>query len=502
MTSVFLASLGEFLDPMVIWMGDLFEPRTLWTVVIVLAELCAIISLGHVLMRARTTAGTWAWGLALISFPFLAVPLYWFFGRLNFREYQETLKEVSETHRDLIEGIVEGLEPHYSCLEGPEVRYGAILEKLSPRSFTRDNTVDLLIDGEATFEAIFSAIDAAESFILIQFFIIKDDELGRDLKRRLIQKSAEGVKVYLLYDEIGSHRLPRRYRRELEEAGVQVSEFQTTVVKSNRFQINFRNHRKNVVIDGKEAFVGGHNVGDAYVGRSPKFPHWRDTHVRVRGPAVISTQLVFAADWYWAVRRMPEVEWEPRYIAPEKGMTVLPLATGPVEAIEGGTLFFLHCINRSRTRLWIASPYFVPDESIRAALQLAALRGVDVRIMLPEHPDHLSVYLAGFAYFDDMEAAGVRLFRYQAEAGFLHQKVMLVDDQLASVGTANLDNRSLRLNFELSMVVLGPDFCGQVEAMLKEDFEGCREIGPGEYRNKPIWFRVGVRLARLAAPLL
>lgn len=500
MIPVLLADIGAFLDPSVGWVGDFLQPRTLWTVLIVIAELFALVTLGYVIMRARTTAGTWAWGLALISFPFLAVPLYWFFGRLNFHEYPETLKEASEKHRDLIGEIVDSLEPHFSCLEGLEIRYGAILEKLSPRSFTRDNTVDLLIDGEATFEAIFGAIDSAKSFILVQFFIIKNDELGQKLKRRLEAKCREGVKVYLLYDEIGSHRLPRHYRRELEEAGVRMSEFQTTHSKSNRFQINFRNHRKIVVVDGREAFVGGHNVGVEYLGQSEKLGRWRDTHVRVRGPAVISTQLVFAADWYWALRELPELEWQPRYIAPEQGMTVLPLATGPVEDLEGGTLFFLHCINRSRRRLWIASPYFVPDESIRAALQLAALRGVDVRILLPEHPDHLSVYLAAFSYFDEMEAAGVRLFRYRA--GFLHQKVMLVDDQLASVGTANLDNRSLRLNFELSMVVLGPGFCDQVEAMLEADFRESFEIGPGEYRNKPIWFRIGVRLARLAAPLL
>ncbi len=493
LASVFTESLADLLPAVL-------RSSTLWTIVIVIAELCALVSMVHAIIRARTAAGAWGWALGLFSFPFIAVPLYWIFGRKQFRGYRETLREVQEQREDLVEEIIDALEPHVSRLCGEEVRYGKLLEKISERYFTGDNSVDLLIDGEATFGAIFDAIEKAESYILVQFFIIKDDELGRELRDRLTAKVKEGVRVYVLYDEIGSHGLRRSFVRSLRDAGIEVSEFQTTRGKSNRFQINFRNHRKIVVVDGKVAFVGGHNVGREYLGRSEKFGRWRDTHVAVRGPAVLMTQLVFLGDWYWATRRMVKLDWRPHYIAPDTGTTVLPLATGPVEDLEGGTLFFIHSINRARKRLWIASPYFVPDESVRVALQLAALRGVDVRIMLPERPDHKTVYLASFAYLQEMEAAGVRFFRYRA--GFLHQKVMLVDDQLASVGTANLDNRSLRLNFELSMVVLGPEFCGRIERMLEEDFAECREIDGTDYTAKPLWFRALVRLARLAAPLL
>lgn len=495
-----VGAAGIFTESLTDLAPRVMQSSVLWTAIIVLAEVCALVSLVHAIMRARTAAGAWGWALGLFSFPFVAVPLYWIFGRKNFRGYRETLREGRRQREDLVEEITEGLEAHVAPLEGEEARYGAILEKLSERRFTRDNTVELLIDGIATFDAIFQAIDEAERYLLVQFFIIRDDDLGRKLKRRLIEKQAEGVAVYVLYDEIGSHGLPRGYVRELRENGVKISEFQTTRGRSNRFQINFRNHRKIVIADGKAAFVGGHNVGSEYLGKSERFGRWRDTHLKVRGPAVLTTQLVFLGDWYWATREVLDLEWRPRFIAPEGGSRVLPLATGPVEELEGGTLFFLHSINRARSRLWIASPYFVPDESVRAALQLAALRGVDVRIMLPERPDHKTVYLASFAYLREMEAAGVRLFRYRG--GFLHQKVMLVDDQLASVGTANLDNRSLRLNFEISMVVLGEDFCARVERMMSEDFRECREIDSGDYTEKPIWFRAGVRLARLASPLL
>ena len=495
-----LAAAGVFTESLTDLIPRLLQSSILWTVIIVLAEVCALVSMVHVVIRARTAAGAWGWAMGLFSFPFLAVPLYWVFGRKNFHGYRESLREAREKREDLVEEIIEALEPHFSCLVGDWARYGGILEKLSERRFTRDNSVDLLIDGEATFNAIFSAIDEAENYILVQFFIIRDDALGQELKRRLIEKSRAGVRVYVLYDEIGSHRLRSGYARELRREGVNISEFQTTRGKSNRFQVNFRNHRKVFVVDGKVAFVGGHNVGIEYLGLNEKVGHWRDTHVRVRGPAVLTTQLVFLGDWYWATRELPDLDWRPRYIAPEDGVSVLPLATGPVENLEGGTLFFLHSINRARKRLWIASPYFVPDESVRSALQLAALRGVDVRIMLPERPDHKTVYLASFAYLGEMEAAGVRMFRYGAV--FLHQNVMLVDDQLASVGTANLDNRSLRLNFELSMVVLGQEFCAEVEKMLETDFAKCREIDGSDYTEKSVWFRAGVRLARLAAPLL
>jgi len=359
-----------------------------------------------------------------------------------------------------------------------------------------------LVDGEATFDAIFAGIEAARDYVLVQFFIIKEDGIGEKLKQLLLQKAKQGVRVFLLYDEIGSHRLKRRtFQDELRAAGVEVAAFQTTQGKSNRFQVNFRNHRKIVVVDGREAYVGGHNVGDEYLGGSKRFGRWRDTHVKVVGPAALSTQLVFLADWYWAERELLALNWETGDTGfQQKGMSVLSLPTGPVGEVESGTLFFLNAINRARDRLWITSPYFVPDEPISYALQLAAFRGVDVRVMIPEKPDHRTVYLAGFSYLRGMDAAGVKMYRYQD--GFLHQKVMLVDDHLASVGTMNLDNRSLRLNFEISMLVIDPGFCRDLEEMLEEDFRNCRRIDGRDYSEKSLPFRVAVRIARLMAPVL
>ena len=362
--------------------------------------------------------------------------------------------------------------------------------------YTQGNALELLVDGEATFGAIFAALEAAEHYILIQFFIIKDDDLGRELHARLLRKAAAGISIRVLYDEIGSHALPKTYIETLRAAGIAVSAFHTPRGRRNRFQLNFRNHRKIVVVDGRVAFVGGLNVGDEYLGRGP-LGHWRDTHLRVRGPMVQALQRVFVADWYWATRQVPDVEWRPTATGDQ---IALIFPTGPADALETCSMFFHQAIVGARRRLWIASPYFVPDLPVFEALQLAALRGVDVRILLPAKPDHKLVYLASFSFLDAADRTGIQLYRYQA--GFLHQKVVLVDDEVAAVGTANLDNRSLRLNFEVMAVAVDRTFAGQVAAMLERDFQQARRTSAADLRNRNWLFRWAVRAARLFDPIL
>jgi cardiolipin synthase len=313
-----------------------------------------------------------------------------------------------------------------------------------------------------------------------------------------MERARAGIRVYFLFDEVGSHDLPKAYLRELEAAGIEVSAFNTRKGPGNRFQLNFRNHRKVVVVDGKVAWVGGHNVGDEYLGLDPKFGHWRDTHVRIEGPSALGAQLSFAEDWYWATDRRVDVTWEPT--ASNRGdLPVLILPSGPADEYETANLMFVHAINLATERIWIASPYYVPDRPVITALQLAAMRGVDVRILIPDEPDHLAVYLAAFTYLDEAGQSGVRFYRYQD--GFLHQKVMLVDHSLATVGTANFDNRSFRLNFEITAAVSDTDFAAQVQDMLEKDFDRSRLMSPGEYDAKPWWFRFAAKVARLTAPV-
>jgi cardiolipin synthase A/B len=462
-----------------------------------------VLSAIHAVASVRTPQGAIAWAVSLVTFPYLALPLYWIFGRDRFHGYVDALRQAPLAGADeRVAALVRGLRTHEAKLPAVRAADLSVLARLSGTPFTRGNALQLLIDGEATFAAIFAAIESAEHACLVQSFIVKDDGLGRRLQALLLRKAAAGVRVYLLYDEIGSHALPRAYGDRLRAAGVRVSAFHTTHGRRNRFQINFRNHRKIVAVDGHTAFVGGHNVGDEYLGLGP-LGHWRDTHLRVQGPAALALQLVFAADWHWATGTMPEVLWElppPDNAAGSAGQAMLIYPTGPADTLDKCSMFFHQAIAGARRRLWIASPYFVPDAAVFTALQLAALRGVDVRVLLPAKPDHLLVYLASFSFLDAADRTGIQVYRYQE--GFLHQKVVLVDDEVASIGSANLDNRSLRLNFEVTAVTVDAGLAAQVQRMLEEDFRHARRTSAKDLGQRGWAFRWGVRAARLLDPIL
>ncbi len=296
---------------------------------------------------------------------------------------------------------------------------------------------------------------------------------------------------------MGSRKLPRDFFGELCAAGARVVPFRTTRGKGNRFQINFRNHRKLLVVDGRLALTGGLNVGVEYNGEDPRYGHWRDTHAQVTGPAVEALQMPFIEDWHWATSETLDLSWPPLSTA-GGAMTALVLATGPADDLDVCSLAFLQLINSARRRLWLASPYFVPDPAVLSALQLAALRGVEVRIMLPDKPDNLLPFLTSFSYYEALARAGIALYRYTA--GFLHQKVMLVDDSLASVGSINVDYRSFHLNFELALLVANEAFAGEVAAMLTDDFANCRLVDYVEYTGRSWRFKTAVRIARLLSP--
>jgi cardiolipin synthase len=465
--------------------------------VIIVFHVVGFLSSIDALMSTRTAQGTVAWIVALNAFPYVAVPAYWILGRSRFEGYATARQEGDSEIRRFAKLAAEKTD-HLHSNRAETVAGSRTSENLAKIPYLRGNEVELLVDGQATFDSIFEGIAKAEKYVLVQFFIVHDDELGRALKAALLERAHAGVRVYFLYDEIGSHDLPKSYLKELREAGVEAFDFHTQKGYRNRFQINFRNHRKIVVVDGHTAWVGGHNVGDEYMGRDPEFGHWRDTHVRIIGPSVLSVQLSFLEDWYWATEQTPDLHWEP-HIQTDTGAHVLIYPTGPADRLESATLMFMTGINAAEKRLWIASPYFVPDESIMNSLHLAALRGVDVRILIPDKADHLLVYLAAFSYFEEAAATGIRFFRFKD--GFLHQKVVLIDDEFAAVGTANFDNRSFRLNFEIMAAVADRAFATKVEQMLLDDFESSVEMKPGDYENRSFWFKIGVRLARLTAPI-
>ena len=467
-----------------------------------LLEIAAIIAAIEALLGNRSSQSAIAWSLFLVIFPILGLPMYLALGGRKFSGYVNARRSGSEPLQQMIQEISAQLPAAAKASFTDDEDDHRVLTRLASMPFAAANTTRLLIDGEATFDAIFSAIDAAQEYVLVQFYIVKDDNLGTQLQTRLTGAAARGVRVYFLYDAVGSHALSKSYLKTLQDAGVHTSPFSGSGRGGGHpLRVNFRNHRKIVVVDGCSAFVGGHNVGDEYVGKSsrPELRPWRDTHVEVQGPAVLAVQVAFLEDWYWMTRKVPKLRIDPYF--PEQGsQRILVLPSGPADELDTCGLLFTELIHSARQRVWIVSPYFVPDDTVISALQLAALRGVDVRIMLPEKPDHKLVYLAKFSYLEETLPCGIKFFNYQR--GFLHNKIVLVDDQVAGVGTANFDNRSFRLNFEITLLFVDRKCVDDVETMLVEDFEHCSEMSMADIENRSMWFRLATRIARLFSPVL
>lgn len=467
----------------------------LFGLAIFMVHLLGILSAVLALLSSRTSQGAIAWILSLITLPYVAVPAYWIFGQPRFYGYVSARGERDSVLRRVLARYREPLEPFVAETRDPDVR---AVEQLAQMPMTSGNRAELLVDGEATFASLFDGIERAEEYVLIQFFIVRNDALGIELKQRLQRVADRGVRVYFLYDEVGSHKLNEGYLRDLASSGVEVSAFRSSRGFRHRFQLNFRNHRKVLVVDGREGWVGGFNVGVEYLGQHPRHGAWRDTHLKLTGPSVLGLQEAFWEDWHWATGEVITLTWTPQVSCHECHKVVI-VPSGPADRQDTAGLLVQHAIHSARERFWVTSPYFVPDQGVQDALRLAAMRGVDVRIMIPEHPDHLLVFLSAFSFLPDMLRAGVKVYRYQP--GFLHQKVMLIDDSAASVGTVNLDNRSFRLNFEITAFLPDRHFAAQVRLMLEKDFANCRRVNLDEITSRPLWRKLVSRAAYLLSPI-
>ncbi|PSB92046.1 cardiolipin synthase [Candidatus Pandoraea novymonadis] len=452
----------------------------------------------HAVMTVRTSQGSIAWAVSLTTIPYFTLIPYLFLGRSTFLGYVEARRACNQLMRSQFGEIIStGPSPPLAANIHPEFR---ALTTLTNMPFVAGNHVKLLINGHATFNAIFEAIGRARDYVIIQFFIIRDDKIGHELQQHLLSCAAAGVKVYFLYDRIGSYDLPRRYCEILMAGGVIVREFSAARrgLFINRFQLNFRNHRKIVVIDGIEAFVGGHNVGNEYLGEKFPLAPWRDTHISVTGPAVIGIQHTFAEDWHWSTGTVPLLNQTSLSMDSEMHCQVVP--SGPSDQLETSSLFFVSVINAARERVWLTSPYFCPDEAVFTALRLAVLRGVEVRILIPSCADHRMVYEATQSYAHEAVRSGIKIYRYRH--GFLHQKVVLIDDTAAAIGSANLDNRSFRLNFELMILTVDKHFAAEVSHMLMNDFSNSEIIERESFLFIAGWRRMLMRIARMFAPIL
>jgi cardiolipin synthase len=434
-----------------------------WTLIIYSSGIIAAID---AIWHGRTSQGTLAWVLALAVIPFIALPLYLLFGSRKFHGYTKARKASKRAIKQLEKHQAQFYQDHIKAARTQDISPTfRPLEALARLPLSDNNQVQLLINGEQTFAHIFQALDYAKQSILIQFYRIQDDQLGKRLQKMLLEKAKQGVEIYLLYDEIGSSGLNQKYIKTLRKSGIHCSRFNPLQIR-HRMQVNFRNHRKLIIIDGETCFIGGHNIGDEYLSLNPKVGPWRDTHVQIDGPATLAAQLSFLEDWYWATNKLPILPWRP--YNSKKSAKVLIIPGGPADSVETISLSFTHLIAQAQTRLWIATPYFIPDLNVMSALKLAALKGIDIRILLPLKTDNYLVSLATHNYVTELSQHGIQFFQYQA--GFMHQKVMLIDQHLSFIGSANLDNRSLRINFELNALIESKETADQVESMLNNDF--------------------------------
>lgn len=457
------------------------------TATLLLLHMLGMFTAMHAVMHARTPQGAIGWALGLLLLPYFTLLPYLYLGSSHFSGYPAVCASRS------VATAARGTEARDIAPACP--RFAAI-SALQGRPFRGGHRCRLLIDGNAAFDAMLTAMATARQCLLVQFFVFHDDALGRRVQQVLLQRAAAGVRVCVLFDGVGSHDLPQHYVDTLRAGGVAIHPFGTGRWR-NRFQLNFRNHRKIVVVDGARAFIGGLNVGDEYLGRKPPLAPWRDTQLELQGPAVADLQQLFANDWHWITGAQPPL---PAASPCDGEASALIVASGPADPQETGSLFFTAAIHAARERLWLSTPYFVPDQAVLSALQLAVLRGVDVRVLIPARPDHRTVFLASTLHAHHALRAGIRMFRYQP--GFLHQKALLIDHDSAAIGSMNLDSRSFRLNFEVNALVVDRAFATAVASMLEADFARALAIDEHEYLDAPYLRRVAMHVARLFDPLL
>ena len=368
---------------------------------------------------------------------------------------------------------------------------------------TDNNDIRVYTDGKEKFRAIIEEMKQAKRYIHMQYYIIRNDELWQEVEKVLIQKAREGVAVRVLFDSMGCRTMKNRDWERLEKEGIQVAEFFPALLGQLQLRVNYRNHRKIVVIDGRVGFVGGFNVGREYLGRDKKFGYWRDTHLCIEGAAVTSLAVRFVLDWNYAAKENLFLEDSlfeiPQYTRNGRDPVQI-ISSGPDSKTKMIHDNYLRLIHRAQDHVYIQTPYFIPDDSILDALKIAAKSGVDVRIMIPCKPDHPFVYWATYSYIGEMVAAGAKCYVYNN--GFLHAKTLSIDGMVACVGTANMDFRSFGLNFEVNAVIYSERTVQRLERAFENDMTLCTQVTRKVYDERGLVIKAKEQFSRLLSPLL
>lgn len=470
-----------------------------WTIALALGSAWALAMAVVIVLQRRSAAATIAWLLVLAFLPLVGLAIYRFIGPMRLERKKtrrrRTRKRVAEALGALAQIKAESVDPDLAEL----ARVGISAGEAPPLCA---DAIDLYTDGASAYAAIARAIDEARHHVHLEYYIWEPDRVGLRLLELLARKAQQGVRVRLLLDALGSHHLRRRHLEPLIRAGGEVAWFNKVTLRFfRRRRADFRTHRKIVICDGRVGFTGGMNITDVHTAEETGAKAWRDTHLRVAGSAVRVLQHIFADDWCFAAETLVSgADYFPGADGAPGPRVVQIIASGPDSDAFAIHRSFFAAINAASRRLFVTTPYFIPDEAILTALMSAAMRGVDVRLLLPQRGDSRLIDLAARSYLPELLAAGVRVYEYQPR--FVHAKTMAIDHDLSIVGTANLDARSFKLNFEVAALVYDHEVNDALARAFLADLGEAREVKPSELAGAPFFRRLGQATARLLSPLL
>lgn len=457
-----------------------------------------------VFFERRDPRSVWAWLLLLFFLPGIGFLFYLLLGTDMHKRKMFRQKELRDSLHEIIRDQELSLESGSggADIDGFKdlIRYNM---KTADAVLLRNNDIDIFTDGNRKFEALLKDMESAEHFIHLQYYIIRNDVLFDRIAEVLKRKAAEGVIVRVLFDGMGCRSVKRGCWKRLEKAGIRTAEFFPAILGRLQLRINYRNHRKIVVIDNRVAYVGGFNIGREYIDLDEKFGHWRDTHLRISGVGVLGLQMRFILDWDYAAGEdlfsHPELFAEP----PEGKRDHCDLqiiSSGPDNSLEQIRDNYIRLITKARKRICIQTPYFIPDEAVLNALLIAVRSGIEVKLMIPCKPDHPFVYWATYSYMGQLLQAGADCYTY--DNGFLHSKGIIVDGEIFCYGTANMDIRSFALNFEVNAVVYSREKAEEMERIFREDLGCCTKITRDIYEARSLKLRFKEQVCRLMSPLL
>lgn len=475
------------------------------TIIVMLLNIFLAVTI--IFLERRNASTTWAWIMILFFIPVVGFVLYLVLGqKMKKRKLSKLLGESQRIIEHTIEKQGRQLLGREIIFKDSDMHHYQDMIymnlKTSYAMYTSNNAIDIFTDGNQKFDSLLKDIEAAEHHIHLVYYIVRDDELGRRLVKALTAKAAEGVEVKFLYDHIGSSNLTRRFFYDLRAAGGETAAFFPSRIPYLNLKVNYRNHRKLVIVDGQIGYIGGFNIGNEYLGLDKHFGEWRDTHLRVRGNAVLQMQAQFLMDWNLAAfgQRELSAQYFP-VISDDTGTIGMQLvASGPDTEFQQIKDAYIKMIYAAKKTICLQTPYFIPDESLMTALKIAAVSGVDVRIMLPSKPDHFFVYWATHSYLGELLAGGVKCYLY--EKGFLHAKTLVIDGKIASVGTANLDIRSFKLNFEINAFIYDTWTAAKLQRIFEKDIESCKQLTVELYEARPLFNRFKESISRLLSPIL